>query len=53
MNMWLHGEPTAEIKRGQPGHGPQDLTKKYVALILRALGGAGFVRERVRRELGV
>jgi hypothetical protein len=34
------------------GHGPQGLTKKHVALILRALDGAGFDREQVRRELG-
>ena len=40
------------VKITLPGHGPQDLTKKHVALILRALGGAGFDRERVRRELG-
>jgi len=42
----------AGVKITLPGHGPQDLTKKHVALILRALGGAGFDRERVRRELG-
>jgi hypothetical protein len=42
----------AGIKITLPGHGSQDLTKKHVALILRALGGAGFDRERVRRELG-
>ena len=40
------------IKVTLPGHGPPDLTKKHVALILRSLGGAGFDRERVRRELG-
>ena len=34
-----------------PGHGPQDLTKKHVGLILRALERAGFVKEQVRREL--
>jgi len=38
------------VKITLPGHGPQDLTKKHVALILRALDGAGFDRERVRRE---
>ena len=43
--------PTPGVKITVPGHGPQDLTKKHVALILRALGGAGFDRERVRREL--
>jgi predicted RNA binding protein YcfA (HicA-like mRNA interferase family) len=41
------------IKITLPGHGPQDLTKKHVALILRSLEGAGFDRERVRRELRV
>jgi hypothetical protein len=39
------------VKIGVPGHGPQDLTKKHVALIIRALVGAGFDRERVRRDL--
>ena len=39
------------VKITLPGHGPQDLTKKHVALILRALAAAGFDRERVRREL--
>jgi predicted RNA binding protein YcfA (HicA-like mRNA interferase family) len=33
------------------GHGPQDLTKKHVALILRQLAAAGFEKEAVRREL--
>lgn len=41
------------VKITLPGHGPQDLTKKHVALILRALTAAGFDRERVRRELGL
>lgn len=40
------------VKITLPGHGPQDLTKKHVSLILRSLDGAGFDRERVRRELG-
>jgi predicted RNA binding protein YcfA (HicA-like mRNA interferase family) len=35
-----------------PGHGPQDLTKKHVALTIRALERAGFNREDVRKELG-
>ncbi len=39
------------VKITLPGHGPQDLTKKHVALILRTLAAAGFDRERVRREL--
>ena len=34
-----------------PGHGPQDLTKKHVGMILRVLERAGFGREKVRREL--
>jgi predicted RNA binding protein YcfA (HicA-like mRNA interferase family) len=34
-----------------PGHGPQDLTKKHAALILRQLAAAGFDKEAVRREL--
>ena len=33
------------------GHGPQDLTKKHVAMVLRQLAGAGFDKETVRREL--
>ena len=41
------------VKITLPGHGPQDLTKKHVALIVRALAAAGFDRERVRRELGL
>ena len=40
------------IKIALPGHGPRDLTKKHVARILRARGGAGFDLERVRPELG-
>jgi predicted RNA binding protein YcfA (HicA-like mRNA interferase family) len=32
-----------------PGHGPQDLTKKHVALILRALEAAGFDKNAVKR----
>jgi predicted RNA binding protein YcfA (HicA-like mRNA interferase family) len=39
------------VKITLPGHGPQDLTKKHVALILRQLGAAGFDKEQVRREL--
>jgi hypothetical protein len=33
------------------GHGPQDLTKKHVAMVLRQLAGTGFDKETVRREL--
>jgi predicted RNA binding protein YcfA (HicA-like mRNA interferase family) len=39
------------IKVTLPGHGPQDLTKKMVALILRQLEMSGFNKEQVRREL--
>lgn len=34
------------------GHGPQDLTKKHIGMLVRQLESAGFDRERVRRELG-
>lgn len=34
-----------------PGHGPQHLSKKHVALISRALVAAGFDREALRRDL--
>jgi predicted RNA binding protein YcfA (HicA-like mRNA interferase family) len=37
------------VKITVPGHEPQDLTKKHVALILRSLDAAGFHRERVRK----
>jgi predicted RNA binding protein YcfA (HicA-like mRNA interferase family) len=40
------------VKITLPGHGPQDLTKKHVALVIRALAAAGFDREQIRRELG-
>jgi len=40
------------VKITLPGHGPQDLTKKHVALVLRALEEAGFDRTQIRRELG-
>lgn len=39
------------VKITLPGHGPQDLSRKHVALILRALERAGFDRDRIRREL--
>ena len=39
------------IKIAVPGHGPQDLTKKHVALIVRQLIAAGFDRADVLREL--
>jgi predicted RNA binding protein YcfA (HicA-like mRNA interferase family) len=39
------------VKVTLPGHGPQDLTKKHVALILRQLAVAGFDKERIRQEL--
>ena len=68
MEAWLLGNGFRKLKGGMtghvqyegpavkitlPGHGPQDLTKKHVALIVRALAAAGFDRERVRRELGL
>jgi predicted RNA binding protein YcfA (HicA-like mRNA interferase family) len=39
------------LKVTVPGHGPQDLTKKHVALIVRQLAAGGFDKETVRREL--
>lgn len=39
------------LKITVPGHGPQDLTKKHVALILRQLAQGGFDKDTVRREL--
>jgi predicted RNA binding protein YcfA (HicA-like mRNA interferase family) len=39
------------VKVTLPGHGPQDLTKKHVALILRQLEAAGFDKEQIRRDL--
>jgi predicted RNA binding protein YcfA (HicA-like mRNA interferase family) len=39
------------IKVALPGHGPQDLTKKHVGLIVRQIAGAGFDRARVLNEL--
>lgn len=39
------------VKITLPGHGPVDLTKKHVALIIRALVAAGFERSRVLEEL--
>ena len=41
----------AGLKITLPGHGPQDLTKKHVALILRQLARGGFDKDTVRREL--
>ncbi len=34
-----------------PGHGPPELSKKHVALILRALERAGFPKDAVRDDL--
>jgi predicted RNA binding protein YcfA (HicA-like mRNA interferase family) len=39
------------VKITVAGHGPQDLTKKHVALILRQLAAAGFDKDAMRREL--
>ena len=42
-----------DVKITLPGHCPLDLTKKHVALIIRALERAGFDREKIGRDLGV
>ena len=34
-----------------PGHGPSDLTKKHVGMLMRQLERAGFQRDRVLAEL--
>ena len=34
-----------------PGHGPSDLTKKHVGMIMRQLERAGFQRDQVLAEL--
>ncbi len=52
MTGHVQFEGPGGVKITLPGHGPQDLTKKHVSLILRALAAAGFDRARVRRELG-
>jgi predicted RNA binding protein YcfA (HicA-like mRNA interferase family) len=39
------------VKITLPGRGPQDLTKKHVALILRQLEAAGFDRATVQQEV--
>ncbi|HEU5322218.1 MAG TPA: type II toxin-antitoxin system HicA family toxin [Methylomirabilota bacterium] len=41
------------VKVTLPGHGPQDLTKKHLGMLLRQLEAAGFDREAVKRELGI
>jgi predicted RNA binding protein YcfA (HicA-like mRNA interferase family) len=46
---FVHREPKLVISI--PGHGPNDLTKKHVGMILRALSSIGFEKEEVRREL--
>ncbi|HEY8503081.1 MAG TPA: type II toxin-antitoxin system HicA family toxin [Gemmataceae bacterium] len=43
----------AGVKVTLPGHGPQDLTKKHVGMVLRQLESAGFDREAVKRDLGI
>jgi hypothetical protein len=35
-----------------PGHGPKDLSKKHVGMILRLLESVGFDRAKVRQEWG-
>ncbi len=66
MERWLlahefresHGKKTSHrqfeghgIKIALPGHGPQDLTKKHVALIVRQIVAAGFDRAQVLHDL--
>jgi hypothetical protein len=66
LERWLHDHGFAELpgkatghrqfvrgglKITMSGHGPQGLTKKHVAMVLRLLAGAGFDKETVRREL--
>jgi predicted RNA binding protein YcfA (HicA-like mRNA interferase family) len=34
------------------GHGPKDLSRKHLGMLLRQLERAGFERAQVRRELG-
>jgi predicted RNA binding protein YcfA (HicA-like mRNA interferase family) len=45
--QFAHGS----LKITLSGHGPQDLTKKHVALIVRQLAAGGFDKQAVRREL--
>lgn len=47
--QYVHAQSGCKITL--PGHGPPDLTRKHVALILRALERAGFDKETVRGEL--
>jgi predicted RNA binding protein YcfA (HicA-like mRNA interferase family) len=42
----------AGVKITVPGHGPQELSKKHVGLIIRALTAAGFDRDELKRDLG-
>jgi predicted RNA binding protein YcfA (HicA-like mRNA interferase family) len=39
------------VKITLPGHGPNDLTKKHVGMILRELERLGYDRREVRNEL--
>lgn len=39
------------VKVTLPGHGPTDLTKKHLGMILRQLERAGFDREAVKADL--
>lgn len=41
------------VKIAVPGHGPQDLTKKHLGIIVRQLVAAGLDRETVRHALGL
>ena len=67
LEMWLLNHGFRRLKGGMsghaqyegpgsrspaPGHGPQDLTKKHVALVIRTLTAAGFDREQVPAASG-
>jgi len=41
-----------ELQGDRAGHGPKDLSKKHVGMILRLLESVGFDRAKVRREWG-
>lgn len=47
--QFVHGP--SKVKVSLIGHGPPDLTKKHMGMILRQLERAGFDREAVRQEL--
>ena len=41
------------VKISVPGHGPQELTRKHLGMIVRQLAAAGFDRDVIRRDLGL